>query len=85
MPYTITLSKRAAKFLESLRDRDLYSRLRIAIDALAQDPAPPGCKSLKGCDGFRVRVGDYRILYTVNHGQLRVCVIDIGNRRDIYR
>jgi mRNA interferase RelE/StbE len=85
MSYTITLSKRAAKFLESLRDRALYARLRAAIDDLAHDPVPPGSKALKGSDGFRVRVGDYRILYTVEHGRLLVCVIEIGNRRDIYR
>ena len=85
MPYTITLSKRAAKFLESLRDRALYGKLRAAIDALADNPVPSGSKSLTGREGFRVRVGDYRILYIVEHGRLLVCVIEIGNRRDIYR
>ena len=85
MPCTVLLSKRAAKFLEGLRDRALYVRLRTAIDALADDPVPPGSKSLIGRDGFRVRVGDYRILYTVDHGTLLVCIIEIGNRRDIYR
>ena len=85
MPCTVLLSKRAAKFLEGLRDRALYMRLRAAIDALAHEPVPPGSKSLTGREGFRVRVGDYRILSTVNRGKLLVCVIEIGNRRDIYR
>ena len=46
---------------------------------------PPGSKSLTGREGYQVRVGDYRILYTVDRGELLVCVIEIGNRRDIYR
>ncbi len=85
MRYTVSLSKRAAKFLEGLRDRSLYERLRAAIDGLAANPVPPGSKSLTGREGFRVRVGDYRILYTVDGGKLLVCIIEIGNRRDIYR
>lgn len=85
MPCTVLLSKRAAKFMAGLRDRALYGKLRAALDALALDPIPPGCKSLTDREGFRVRVGDYRILYTVDRGKLLVCVIEIGNRRDIYR
>ncbi len=85
MRYTVSLSKRAAKFLEGLRDRSLYERLRATIDGLAANPVPPGSKSLTGREGFRVRVGDYRILYTVDGGKLLVCIIEIGNRRDIYR
>lgn len=85
MPYTVSLSKRAAKFLEALRDRSLYGRLRAAIDALASDPVPPGSKALTDRPGFRLRVGDYRILYTVDGGRLLICIIEIGNRRDIYR
>lgn len=85
MPCTVLLSKRATKFLDGLRDRALYERLRAAIDALADDPVPPASKSLTDREGFRVRVGDYRILYTVDVGKLLVCIIEIGNRRDIYR
>ena len=85
MRYTVSLSKRAAKFLEGLRDRVLYGHLRTAIDALADDPVPPGGKALTAREGYRVRVGDYRILYTVDGGKLLICIIEIGNRRDIYR
>lgn len=48
MLYTVSLSKRAAKFLEGLRDRTLYERLRAAMDSLATNPVPPGSKSLSG-------------------------------------
>jgi mRNA interferase RelE/StbE len=57
-----------------------------AILGLAGDPHPPGSKKLEGAgDLYRIRVGDYRVLYTVEHDRLVVLVVDIGNRRDIYR
>jgi mRNA interferase RelE/StbE len=57
-----------------------------AILGLAGDPHPPGSKELQGAgDLYRIRVGDYRVLYTVEHDRLVVLVVDVGNRRDIYR
>ena len=64
---------------------DVQERLADAIDDLAKDPRPPGCKRLKGQDGYRIRKGDYRILYTVNDARRVVQVYRIGNRRDVYR
>jgi mRNA interferase RelE/StbE len=55
------------------------------IISLADNPKPQGCKKLKGRDGFRVRVGNYRIIYDVNDKILIVDVMDIGHRKDIYR
>ena len=64
MSYTIIIRPPARKFLEKLRERRLYSRLREAIDGLANNPRPVGSTKLSGTDDLhRVRIGDYRVLY----------------------
>ena len=86
MPNSIFLSRRAEKFLTNLREAPLYARLRTAIDVLAQDARPAGCIKLAGePDLYRIRVGDYRIIYQVRDRILTVLVVSIGHRRDIYR
>mgnify|MGYP001146854820 CR=1 FL=1 len=52
---------------------------------LAEDPRPPAARKLQGRDGYRVRVGDYRILYTIDDGVLLVVIVTVGHRRDVYR
>ena len=86
MPYEIELSKQARKFLLSVMDARLRSRLEAEIDALKENPIATGAKKLKGADAlYRVRMGDYRIIYEVNQGQLRVLVVKIGDRKEVYR
>lgn len=64
MPYTVTIERAASKFLRDLTDKRPSVRFRRAIDELAQNPRPPGCVKLQGSDKlYRVRVGDYRIVY----------------------
>jgi mRNA interferase RelE/StbE len=62
-------------------------RLKIfaAIELISQDPRPPASGQLKGRDGWRVRVGDYRIIYSIDDGDLAITVIAIGHRREVYR
>jgi mRNA interferase RelE/StbE len=60
-------------------------RVMTAIEALAEDPRPSGATALKGQDAFRIRVADYRIVYTINDNELTVVVIRAGHRREIYR
>ncbi len=61
-------------------------RLLMAISALAETPRPPGCVRLQGPEGFyRVRVGDYRIVYLIEDRALLVCVVRVGHRREVYR
>ncbi len=58
----------------------------MLIDGLATNPRPPGCIRLQGGgERYRIRVGDYRIIYQIQDAVLIVLVLDIGNRRDIYR
>ena len=86
MPYQVTVERRAAKFLRTLTDKRLALRLREAIDGLAENPRAPGSVKLQG-DGelYRVRVGDYRIVYQIQDAVLVVLVVQIGHRREIYR
>jgi len=81
--YRIELRPAAAR---SLRKLDPQARRRIqgAIALLAHDPRPPGARALEGRTGQRVRVGDYRIIYTVENDVLLVVVVRLGHRRDIY-
>ena len=86
MPYTVSVKPRAEKYLDGIRDARLYQRLRDAIGGLASNPRPPGCLKMHGEDAlYRVRVGDYRILYQIRDAVLTVLVVQIGNRREIYR
>lgn len=82
--YRIEITRSAAKELERLPPKD---RLRVAtrIQALAADPRPPGAEKLSGQDRYRVRQGDFRILYEIFDTLILVVVVKIGNRRDVYR
>jgi len=81
--YQIELRPAAVRALKRIdhQDRD---RIRGAISLLGENPRPPGAKALKGRPGLRVRVGDYRIIYTVDGDILIVTVITLGHRREVY-
>lgn len=79
--YRIVIKKRAKKFIDSL-PRNERERIVTAIEQL---PNGEDIKAIKGHEGLlRLRVGSYRIIYTVDHGELIVIVIDAGNRGQIY-
>ncbi|MDO5668585.1 MAG: type II toxin-antitoxin system RelE/ParE family toxin [Corynebacterium sp.] len=85
MPYTISYVPSAAKTIRKL-DRSTARQLLEAIDGLASDPRPPGCIQLKGGRGeFRIRVGDYRVVYDVQDDEQLVLVLRVGHRREVYR
>ncbi len=85
MQYQVDLAKRAKKFLAS-QSKDIQKQLGEKIDGLENDPRPIGHKRLQGFkELYRVRCGDYRIVYTIHDNQLLVLVIEIGHRRDVYR
>lgn len=83
MTYRIELRPAAIRALKRIDNQD-RERVRGAIALLGQDPRPPGAKSLRGRPGLRVRVGDYRIIYTVHNDVLLVVVVTLGHRRDVY-
>lgn len=79
--YEIIIQKKAKKFIDGLPKND---RIRI-VAAIEQLPNGSDIKPLKGHEGlFRLRVGSYRIIYTVDNGELVVCVIDANNRGQVY-
>jgi mRNA interferase RelE/StbE len=81
--YRIELRPAAARALEKL-DPNVRPRVQGAISLLAQDPRPPASRPLRGRPGYRVRVGEYRIIYTVADDVLLVVVVTLGHRRDVY-
>lgn len=83
--YTVLISPAASRALGKL-PAGIRAHIDRAILALADNPRPPGSSKLKGTtNGWRVRVGDYRILYTIEDDRLTVLVVDVGNRKDVYR
>ena len=84
MTYRIEVRPSAARALREL-DPVAARRVQGAIALLAEDPEPPGARALTGRPALRVRVGDYRILYTVNDDVLLVVAVALGHRRDVYK
>jgi mRNA interferase RelE/StbE len=83
--YRIEFVPAAVRQLETIT-RKQQVRIASKIDALASDPRPPGCVKLRGSrDIYRIRVGDYRILYQVKDDILFVLVIKVGKREKIYK
>lgn len=82
MGYRIELRPAAIRTLRSVHPRD-RGRIQGAIRLLAEDPRPPGARKLQGRDGYRVRVGGYRILYTIQDAVLLVVVVTLGHRGDV--
>ena len=81
--YRIELRPAAVRALHKL-DPQVRHRVQGAIALLAEDPRPPAARALRGRPGLRVRVGDYRIIYTVTDDVLLVVVVTLGHRRDVY-
>lgn len=85
MAYAIQFKPAALRQLEKL-PRNVQKRIASRVHAFRDDPFPSGCKKLLGeADTWRVRVGDYRVIYRVHRGVLLVLVINIGHRREVYR
>ena len=83
--YRVEIARRATKALARLPRRE-QQRVRAAIDLLADDPRPPGCTAMAGePHAYRVRVGDYGIVYEVLDDRLVVQVVRVRHRRDVYR
>ena len=84
MPYRIDYAPAAAKQLRKF-DREIYVRIRPVIDALADNPRPSGCTVLTVEKRYRIRVGDFRIVYEIHDSRLLVLVVRIGHRSNVYR
>ncbi len=84
MTYGVTLAPSAARQLRKF-DPDVRRRVQAAIELLAVEPRPPAATQLVGGSGeWRVRTGNYRIVYEINDNDLLVLVLRMGHRREIY-
>ena len=81
--YRIELRPAAVRALRKL-DPQVRPRIQGALALLSEDPRPPASRALRARPGFRVRVGDYRIIYTIKDDVLLVVVVTLGHRRDVY-
>ena len=84
MTFTVEVQRPAEKELAQL-SREVQKRIARALLKLADQPFPAGCKKLLGAEGYRIQVGDYRVLYTVDAAAGKVVVSALGHRREIYR
>ena len=82
--YRIELKKSVPKDFESIPRKDLR-RIIAAIKSLAADPRPPQSKKLSGLEQYRLRQGNYRILYSIEDNVLIVFVVAVGHRKEIYK
>ncbi len=83
MLYSLNFSKQALKELEKINE-PYYSNIKKAIVNLVTNPRPHGYKKLKNRDGYRIRVGNYRIIYNIFDTTLIIDIITLGHRKDIY-
>src|SRR4051794_11127441 len=83
--YEVSLTRRARQGLDRLSVGD-FRGVDAKLRALAEDPRPAGVKKLEGPDAvYRIRSGSFRILYLIEDARLVVLVVDVGDRRDVYR
>ena len=82
--YKILLKRSAVKELETVPQKDLQNIIK-RIKTLKENPRPPGCEKLSARERYRIRQGNYRIVYAVQDTECCVHIFKIGHRRDVYR
>ena len=84
--YRVTFDRKAEKQINAVRIRWLAEDLRDAIMALGENPRPPGCLKMNGsADEWRIRVGDWRVVYRIADGRVVVIVVRVAPRGGVYR
>jgi mRNA interferase RelE/StbE len=82
--YAVRIKRSAEREMDRL-PAAVFQRVATALLALDQEPGPRGCRKLRGSEHYRVRVGAYRVLYTIDDEQRVIEVVAVGHRRDVYR
>ena len=82
--YSILFKDSVRKDLDSIPKSDLQ-RIIARIESLGENPLPIGCEKLSGQEKYRLRQGDYRIIYSIQDTQLTIWVVKVGHRREVYR
>jgi mRNA interferase RelE/StbE len=84
--YRLLIKPSARKEIETVGQKKDRQRIVLRIQSLAENPRPVGCEKLSGyLDRYRVRDGNYRIVYSIDDKNLVVDVVKVGHRRDVYR
>jgi len=83
MSYNLSIGRRVQKVIDQL-PTNVYHQIRSSIADLAQTPRPVGCIKLIGEEAWRIRVGDYRVVYEIDDKNQTVNIIQVGHRRDVY-
>jgi len=84
MKYSVLVERYAQKQIMKL-DKKMIPLIKTAIAGLADNPRPYGYKKLKGEDAYRIRVGDYRVIYEIDDNITMVTVVSVGHRKDLYK
>jgi mRNA interferase RelE/StbE len=84
MKFQVILPKSVQKELNHMPD-DIAKRILTRLAELETNPRPPDVKKLKGRSAWRIRVGDYRVIYEIHDRVLQIIVITVGHRREVYR
>lgn len=84
MEYTLFVNPKIEKELSKI-DHQIALKIRNSIRSLAKDPRPKGVKKLKGSDQtYRIRVGDYRIIYEIYDSKVLILIVNVGHRKNVY-
>jgi mRNA interferase RelE/StbE len=83
--YRIELKRSAAKEIAKIKNEGERRRIVDRIESLGSDPRPHGSEKLSGSDHYRVRQGQYRIIYSIYEEVLWIEIVKVGHRRDVYR
>jgi mRNA interferase RelE/StbE len=83
--YKILIKASAAKEIQDIATRRDRRKVVEKIRRLADDPRPRGCEKLSGQDRYRVRQGNFRIIYSIDDDRLVVHLVKVGDRKDVYR
>ena len=84
MPYRVLIKRSAEKELDAL-PASVRERIAVRLLTLEENPRSSGVKKLQGEESYRLRVGDYRVLFTINDRQRVVTIYAVGHRREVYR
>ena len=84
MLYVLVITRSAERELARL-STEIRRRIALRLQALASEPHPAQSARLRGSDYFRLRVGDYRVIYSVDDSSLNVTILAVGHRREVYR
>ena len=83
--YKVSIKASAIKEIEAISQKKIRQQIVRRIGDLADDPRPPTARKLSGHDKYRIRLGSYRIVYSIEDDELVVVVVKVGHRKDVYR